>query len=172
MIWKLILILLIAAGGTFVAYRFGAFEQKNNSSINSTHLPTPIPILPGSPQTPTPNLDTTVSGQIRIIDAPKIASASQTFTISWFVQSDKIATISSTAIRYGKIPKPRVLLPSDYAEKSTIYGGTIPATFSAQLKIDAPGTYYYRAHALINSINVWSNEHSIDILSATSSATQ
>ena len=145
----------------FVGLRFGLFGESKSilepfagqiiPKPSRTISPTLIPLV--SPQT-----GSSSSTQILLLDAPFEASASKKFTIRWFVDTDTIATISHTAVHFGKNAKPHARLPSDYPEKSPIFSGPIPATFSAELTIDIPGIYYYRAHALLNATNVWSEE--------------
>ena len=174
MIFKALFLLIIIAALGFVGYRFGVFNevlQRLAPQIDKIKpLTTPIPLLPTNTPQPIEKISSS-SATINILNAPTTASASAAFTISWYIRNDKIATASSTAIRYGKLSKDKVSLASEYPEKSAIYKGPIPATFSAQLTIVLPGIYYYRAHALINDINVWSPEQVIEVKSATTSAT-
>lgn len=161
-IFILLTLLPIAA---VIAFRFGLFEPKLPLT-QPTGIFTNIPELSPTVLPPSINPPTKIgsaSAKISIAEAPLAASTSETLAIRWFIDNDNIATISHTALHYGKNSQPRALLPSDYPEKSTILKGTIPATFSATLSIAIPGLYYYRAHALIDSINVWSDELQIQI---------
>lgn len=161
-IFILLTLLPIAA---VIAFRFGLFEpilpfaQPTGIFTNVPELsPTILP-----PSIGPPTRIGSASAKISIVAAPLQTSTNEKLAIQWFIDSDNIATISHTAVHYGKNSQPRALLPSDYPEKSTILKGTIPATFSATLSIAIPGLYYYRAHAWIDTINVWSDELQIQI---------
>ncbi len=98
--------------------------------------------------------------------APNSATAGQEVTISWSVSGDAAIT-PHTAIHYGPSSVKNPTGPQDYAKATPfqcqITNCPIPSPFSAKLKIDEPGTYYYRAHAVINGENVWSEEKAITI---------
>lgn len=175
MVKKLIFVLLFSFSLAFVAFRFGIFSQ-NNKAIDKLNqsageisiIPT---VLPPLSITPIQN-SATVNAIIKILDAPKEASASQAIIISWLVETTKVATISHTAVHFGKISRPDAKLPSDYPEKSAIFKGTTAASFSATLRFPSLGTYYWRAHAIIDEANIWSKEQTIQInQQATPSAT-
>ncbi|MBI2036187.1 hypothetical protein HYT17_00930 [Candidatus Microgenomates bacterium] len=163
MLFKIILTIFILFILLFIAFRFGLFEGKKNLSeksqgneITFQSIITPPPPIPAKKET-------TSSASIKIISAPKEASASQPILLSWLIENPTIATISHTAIHFGKTSRPDAKLPSDYPEKSTIFKGIIPASFSAVLKIYLPGIYYYRANAIVDDINIWSAEDTIII---------
>lgn len=42
----------------------------------------------------------------------------------------------------------------------------LPQTFSASITPDTAGTLYYRAHAIVNGLNYWTNEMSISVSSS------
>jgi len=164
---KIIFVVFVIAAFIFTAFRFGLLGQNETTediSSQSTNKITIIPtVLPPLSITPIQN-SATVSAIIKILSAPKEASASQDIIISWLVETPKIATISHTAVHFGKISRPEAKLPSDYPEKSAIFKGTIPASFSAILRLSTSGIYYWRAHAIIEENNIWSNEQTIQIL--------
>src|SRR3989338_6933034 len=85
--------------------------------------------------------------------APGSATEGQEAAISWMVTGDA-ATTPHTAVHYGPASVPNPTGPQDYPQATTFQCETtpcsIPASFSAALKIDEPGTHYYRAHAIIN----------------------
>lgn len=166
MVFKIIFVIFAAVVSIFTAFRFGFLGQNQTTedvSSQSTNKITVIPtVLPPLSITPIQN-SATVSAIVKILDAPKEASASQNIVISWLVETPKIATISHTAVHFGKISRPNAKLPSDYPEKSAIFKGAIPASFSATLRFPALETYYYRAHAIIDEVNIWSVEQTIQI---------
>lgn len=165
MLVKVIAGLVIIFTFAFVAYRFGLIGKitpTNEPADEITLTPTPIQLQQVRTAIPsaTPNVATT-SAKIIILEAPIEASASRFFTVKWYIDNNKSATTSHTAIHFGKTSKPYAKLPSDYPEKSSIQSGTIPATFSAQLKIDIADLYYFRVHAIIDNLNIWSEEKTI-----------
>lgn len=165
MVLKIILALVVLSIGIFTAFRFGLFgSQESTPPIRE--LAVPIPTQTGIPiettRTPTENSSTT-SAKIKILTVPKYAVIKQPFTISWFIESSHAASVSHTAIHYGRVPQPDAKLPSDYPEKSTILKGTAPASFSAQLEIPTIGTYYLRAYAIVDNLDIWSDERTLSI---------
>lgn len=117
-------------------------------------------------ETAQPAPEIIVAPQVTFEAAPSSAEAGQEATIRWSVSGDAALT-PHTAIHYGTSSVPNPTGPSDYAKATPfqcqITNCPIPSPFSATLKIDEPGTYYYRAHAVINGENVWSEEKIITI---------
>ncbi len=115
-----------------------------------------------------------VAPQITFEASPTSAAAGQEIAISWKV-SGEAAQIQHTAIHYGPQSVSNPTGPRDYPSATTFQCQTtpcsIPNTFSARLKIDTPGTYYYRAHIIIDEKDVWSEEKAITIV-AQAQATQ
>ncbi len=107
-----------------------------------------------------------VAPQVTFESAPDLATTGQELTMSWKI-SGSAATTPHTAIHYGTVSVPEPKGPQDYAKATTFQCQTtpcsIPNSFSSQLRIDEPGTYYYRAHAIIDGKNVWSEEKTITI---------
>lgn len=160
--------------GVFVAFRFGFIGERGMHFPSVTEITENVQNLPRILRptitaTPSAHIATT-SARVLVLDAPTQASTSQKFTIKWFVDNDKVATTSHTAIHFGKNSKSNPTMTSDYPEKSAILMGTIPATFSAELSIPLRGLYYYRANAIVDGVHVWSEEKTIDIFSMVQSA--
>src|SRR5581483_4873561 len=136
---KIAFVLIVLGIVGFTLYRFGLLQnvlyQQPKQAISVT--PTPQPLIPkANPIIEATEEETsTQSGSIILINPPQEATAGQALVLSWFVKSDSTATASSTAIRYGRISQPHAKISSDYPEKTTIYQGTVSATFSAQLII-------------------------------------
>ncbi len=123
-------------------------------------------------QPPAP--ETTIAPRVTLEAAPTSAEAGQEVTISWRVRGEAAVT-THTATHYGTSSVPNPTGPQDYAKATPfqcqITNCPIPASFSATLKIDEPGTYHYRAHAVINGENVWSEEKIITIAAKAAPAT-
>ncbi len=104
--------------------------------------------------------------KVTLETAPTTATAGEEMTISWRVSGDA-ATTPHTAIHYGPSSVPNPTGPQDYPKATPfqcqVNNCPIPSSFSAKLKISEPGTYYYRAHAVVNGENVWSEEKAITI---------
>ena len=105
---------------------------------------------------------------VSIVNAPASVLVGKPFTITWKVDSPVQKTIAHTAIHYGPRSVPNPTAPSDYPLTPDIKSGVIPGTFSIQFTITPTGTYYYRAHAIIDGQNVWSDERMITVTGQTS----
>ena len=102
-----------------------------------------------------------VTPTIEITDAPPGAEAGSPFKITWRVNSNVEYQINHTAIHYGPESQSEPLTLTSYTNISNVYGGLIPATFSSNITINTPGVIYFRAHAIINNVNYWSEEKRI-----------
>lgn len=170
MIFKIILAIFILLGTGFVAFRFGLFEFEPSPEEEITEirqLPTPTIAQPTYTVTST----STTSARVRLLETPTEATAGQGLSIKWFVDNEKIATISHTAVHFGRVSRENPKLPSDYPEKTAILKGAIPASFSAELKVALPGLYFYRAHAIVDEVNIWSEEKKLTVISPTPTPT-
>jgi hypothetical protein len=136
--------------------------QSNNAPIVTSGLE---PLTPIDNQTQTSNPEQNPE-TITLTGMPDSAEAGQDFTIKWSIQGDA-ATTENTAIVYGPLSIPNPTGQSDYPQITRNSCDTsscsLPTTFSANINITNPGNYYYRAHAIVNSLDVWSSEASIII---------
>lgn len=111
--------------------------------------------------------------EITLKISPESASASEEFVVSWEVSGT--GKIPHTAIHYGPKSVADPKGPSDYPKATEFQCQdvqcSLPNSFFAKIKIDAAGTYYYRAHAVVDGKNVWSEEKKI-IISAKAPATK
>ena len=72
--------------------------------------------------------------------------------------------ITHAAIHWGK--EPGKTLTGDYPPMTEVSTGNTPQSFSATLKVPTePGTYYYRAHAIVDGVHVYTGEHTIRVVS-------
>lgn len=106
------------------------------------------------------------SAKVAITSIPSTAAANQQIAISWKVDGIN-ATIPHAAVHYGPSSVPTPTAPADYPFQSAFFCTdrpcTVPKAFQSQISIADPGTYYLRAHAVINGQNVWSDEKVITV---------
>ncbi len=94
---------------------------------------------------------------------PETAEAKLPFLVLWKVNSGTPMEISHTAVHYGTKSVPSPQSPSDYPSITEIQTGTSPKEFSSNIKVDWPGKYYLRSHAIINGQDIWSEEKVLDV---------
>lgn len=126
-----------------------------------TPVSSPIPAF-----TPTPTI---IPYTISLINSPDEITEGDLAPFTWSI-SGPAKTIHSTTIYYGQVSSSAVLgnqvLPTDtrYTNvvKDFIKGDyLVPLQFIANEKFTFPGTYYFRAYALIDSDNYWTEEHTL-----------
>jgi len=112
---------------------------------------------------------------VRVLNAPTTVETAGTIAISWEVAGQR-QVIPHTAIYYDTISIPGTfdtsVTPSDagYAEFTQDFASgefTIPRAFTATFKApNTNGTLYWRAHAVVNNVNYWSDEFMIEVFGA------
>lgn len=110
---------------------------------------------------------TAIAGnEITIMSAPSSATTGSNFVISWLIQGNRDNAVKTT-IYYGKqsVPNPISVYSYDNNSKLQCIGDpcVVPGPFTDEFSISESGTYYYRAYAKINGIDVWSEERVIEI---------
>lgn len=117
---------------------------------------------------------------ITLMNAPKEATANQVFTITWRIDGPP-STIHHTSIHYGtesnpgalgKEVKPDDTKYTDLVKDFTKGDYSIPLQFVGNSKVAASGTYYFRAHAIINDKNYWTNEQILEVKAAPETKTK
>lgn len=105
------------------------------------------------------------SGEIsvEVLEAPESAEVGQSFPVRWQVNSPVETEIPHTAIHYGPEPVSGEPTLESYPFLTIPKNGTIPAEFEDTLLLEEAGTVYFRAHAIIDEINYWSDEQSIEV---------
>lgn len=104
---------------------------------------------------------------VGVIEAPLTVNAGQDFVVTFRVDSNKQFSITHAAVHFNPTPVADPNTPSDYiAGLTEILSGTIPKTFTATGKLSQSGTFYYRAHAIVEGKNYWSEEKSLSVVSA------
>ncbi len=101
---------------------------------------------------------------ITFVSAPIEASILEETTIVWRINSEA-ATTNHTSVHFGPESVPNPISPEDYPN-STNYQCQdtpckVPGAFSDKITFGKAGTYYYRAHADVEGIQVWSDEKKI-----------
>ena len=112
----------------------------------------------GFPGLPTPTTET-----VAVTSVPASAIVGESFSITWQVDNPQSITIPHTAIHYGPESKVDISYP-EFTDEFAQGSFTIPNTFTAVVRApDNPGTLYFRAHALIEEMDVWTEEDTIEI---------
>lgn len=109
--------------------------------------------------------------KVTLVDAPAESVATQTTTFTWRIDGPSIV-INHTSVHLGLVSNPGEL-GKDVKPGDTKYtdfvrdfaNGTynIPLQFIGNIKIDQPGKYYFRVHALIKDKNYWTDEYTLDV---------
>lgn len=138
----------------------------------------PIPVLnqllPTPTFTPTPTITLTptptkIPYSITLINAPSELTEGDNAAFTWRLEGP-MKTIHTTTIYYGlhgsSAPWGYLISPQDtlYTDmlKDFIQGDyDIPMQFVGNAKFTSPGTYFFRAYALIDTYHFWTEEHSI-----------
>lgn len=109
--------------------------------------------------------------KLTIVDAPKTVIAGTSATFTWRIDGPP-TTINSTSIRLGlesnpgdltKETKPADTKYTDFVKDFANGKYNIPLQFVGNIKMDKPGKYYYRLHAIIKDKNYWTEESSFDV---------
>ena len=107
---------------------------------------------------------------VEILDAPVTVEEKTSFEITWKVNSINKTNINHTAIHYGPESKsepltlgsyPNISMAGSLSMADTVL---IPGVFSSNITIEYPGKVYFRAHAIIDDKNYWSEEKSLNVL--------
>jgi hypothetical protein len=130
-----------------------------------TPVATPIWTAPAPTATPVPTAKPEITAgktSINVTSYSKSVTGESNFTINWTVSGGTSGTISKTMVLWGF--KSGGVNITDYPRTSTVQTGQTPATFSAELKAPAGGgPIYFRAYAVVDDTNVYSDEYQITI---------
>ena len=127
--------------------------------------PEPVEVTP-----PPPPPEPVGEPSIAIARAPETVQAGEKVTIVWRVESPTPKEIPHTAIHYdttsspGKFGLDTSPNPKDYSlVTKEFYDGAfgIPDTFTTTITVEE--TIYYRAHAVVDGDNYWTEERSITV---------
>lgn len=109
--------------------------------------------------------------KVSAVNVTKDITTGQTATFTWYIDGPA-AEISQTSVYFGQASVSGILdksvKPADtkYSENVKDFTNgkySIPLQFIGNVKIAVPGSYYYRAHALINGKNYWSDEDIFEV---------
>lgn len=103
---------------------------------------------------------------IKVTSFPSSAYGDTIITVRWEVSGGTPGNISNTAILWGY--KSGSANISDYSKATVIKTGKTLQQFSAEVNIPASGTLYFRAHAIVDGTDVFSEEYQISIRVQTS----
>jgi plastocyanin len=110
--------------------------------------------------------------KIVLDDYPTQINAGENANFKWSVSGAK-GTVTHSAIHVGK--ESNVVSDSVSPDKTTYTLSTVnyesgsfavPGQFTDSIKVDEPGTYYARAHTVVDGKNVWSEEISFTVMGA------
>ncbi|OGG00567.1 hypothetical protein A3D78_00155 [Candidatus Gottesmanbacteria bacterium RIFCSPHIGHO2_02_FULL_39_14] len=112
--------------------------------------------------------------KVTLQDAPPQVTENQTFAFTWRVDGLS-TTINHTSVHYGtqstpgtlsKTVKPEDTNYTDLIKDFAKGNYTIPLQFVGNTTIAKSGTYYIRGHAIINGENYWTDERTLEVISA------
>ena len=111
------------------------------------------------------------SYKVILVNAPKEAEADITTTFTWRIDGPP-ATINHTSVHYGIVSdpgekdlkaKPEDTKYTDFVKDFASGDYNIPLQFVGNTVMSTAGTYYFRAHALIDGKNYWTDEYTMEI---------
>ena len=133
--------------------------QQNDTTGNTTVSNPPAQEPPAQEPEETPIA-------ISLTTTPSTAIAGESLAIAWSIESPE-KTINHTAVHYGPSSVSNPQVPADYPSASSFQCTqtpcSIPGSFSTSLSIPESGTYYYRAHAIVDGMHYWSSERTITV---------
>jgi predicted lipoprotein with Yx(FWY)xxD motif len=108
----------------------------------------------------------TSSPAIKVASFPSSVHGDTIITIRWEVSGGTPGNISNTAILWGYKSGSENI--SDYSNASVMQTGKTLQQFSTEITIPSSGTIYFRAHAIVDGTDVFSQEYQISIIPQTS----
>ncbi len=123
---------------------------------------TPISAITSTPTTNATAAATTA--KINVTSYPASVQGEANFTIKWEVSGGTPGTISNTSILWGFNSGGMNI--SDHPRSTAAQTGSTPQTFSAELTAPSGGgPVYFRAHAVVDGVDIYSPENRITIAS-------
>ncbi|RME79411.1 MAG: hypothetical protein D6769_02540, partial [Methanobacteriota archaeon] len=104
-----------------------------------------------------------LSVSVNILDIPQVVDAEQNFSIAYAVNANKEVPAKINLV-YGKNSIPFPQSESDYEFSTQAESLTAPTNMLTQLALNSSGTYFFRAHAVVNGVDYWSEEHSVNVV--------
>jgi hypothetical protein len=133
------------------------------------------PATQGSPaKTPTETTSTPPGVGVTVTSAPANVLENTRFQVSWNVFAAQPTAIAGTLVYYGGASHagaaPTALPPStfNYQSYTPTQKGVTPASMTDYVLAgsaagDSPGKLYFRAYAIIDNLNYWSDEYVVDV---------
>jgi hypothetical protein len=138
--------------------------NETTSTPTSTPIPASSPVLvPPFTQSHDPEKPLLRIPTINISSYPAEVIEGTNFTIQFEVSGGtNQENISHAAVHWGTNSGGKDI--KDYGRFSRVYTGKVPQKFNVELKAPESGIIYFRAHALINGADLYSNEYEIRII--------
>ncbi len=159
---KILYALLLLVGIVFVS---GCIQYPPTNQTNQTNQ---------TPGNVTPANRTQENVTVTVISAPSTVDINESIPFSWRVEGPR-QMINYTSVHYDNKSHPGTF-GTDVSPEESGYpydvpkyaNGSfeIPRTFNADLVNNLTGTIYYRAHALVNGSNYWTDERTISVTGA------
>jgi len=149
---------------TAIVLLLGGCVSAPQPGVIPTPTAEPTSPLPATalPVTATPTAAPFVTPEITVTVYPASVNGDTNITIDWEVSGGSTGEISQTAVYWGY--KTAGANTSDYPRASTVQTGKAPQGFSTIIKAPAGGDFYFRAHATVDGIDVYSPEYRITII--------
>lgn len=110
--------------------------------------------------------------KVTLVDAPKEILATGVATFTWRIDGPP-TTANHTAVHFG-VESNSGDLETKVAPADTKYTNfvrdfaegkfDVPLQFIGNVRVDAPGTYYFRVHANVKDKNYWSDEYTFTVV--------
>jgi hypothetical protein len=157
LIFATIVILMIISGCVSTP------TQETTLMPTSTPIPISSPVIvPPYSQAHNPEKPSLQFSVINVTSYPLNVIEGTNFTIQFEVSGGtNQGNISHAAVHWGSKSGGEDI--KDYGRFSKVYTGRVPQKFSVELIAPESGIIYFRAHALIDGADVYSNEYEIRI---------
>ncbi|MBN4049165.1 hypothetical protein JYT91_00960 [archaeon AH-315-M20] len=103
-----------------------------------------------------------VEPTITVLDYPTEVSDDKPFVVKWNVDGGSTGEITHTAVHYDYESHGPDF--KEYKEVSAIYTGETPKEFSANINALKVGFVFFRAHAIVDGENVYSDEMKVEVI--------
>lgn len=101
---------------------------------------------------------------VSIVNSPNVVDRDAVAFFIWSVDDVETKNIQHTALHWGMTSVPDARSPAEYPEVSKVQTGDIPKTFRDSIKFGDTGVVYIRAHAIVDGVDVFSEETSLFVI--------
>lgn len=103
---------------------------------------------------------------LEVLEVPANVQMNESFTIRWKISGPETTT-DHTAVHFGLTSTSDkamedVAIP-DYDALTEVRTGDVPGEYEATMRLDFPGTIHFRAHTIVDGVNWWSPEQTIQV---------